>query len=166
VRRLLAALTIAVLIGYAAPATAATIYTFELTGGAAADPTSIQSFSFDPLGAGGTLTIVKALDSFSPTVFLAVATGEIFDEATFSAFEDVIDPGSRIFEFSLADAMFISVQLSGAEPPLETFSITSPNITITRGPATAPEPATLLLLGTATVAMWCRRRRVSPSETR
>lgn len=160
-RRLLAALTIAVLISYAAPATAATIYTFELSGGAAADPTSIQSFSFDPLGAGGTLTIVKALDSFSPTVFLAVATGEIFDEATFSAFDGVIAPGSRIFEFSLADALFVSVQLSGGQQPLETFSVMSQNITITRGPATAPEPATLLLIGTAAAAMWHRRKSLA-----
>ena len=157
----LAAITAALLIGCAAPATAATIYTFELSSGAAADPASIQAFSFDPLGAGGTLTITKFLDSFSPTVFLAVATGEIFPQVTFTAFDGVIDPSTRMFEFSLVDALFVSVQASGGNPPLETFSVMSPNITITRGPASAPEPATLLLMGTAVAVAWSQRRSLA-----
>ncbi len=157
-RVLLAAATLAALLACAAPASAATIYTFGLSNGTGASPGSIVSFSFDPLGAGGTLTVLKELDAFTVIVSQAVALGTIFPGATFGAYTGTVTPGTRIFEYVLTNALFSSVQFGGGEPPLETFQIVSETVTMTRGPAPVPEPATLFLMATG-AALALRRRR-------
>jgi len=54
--------------------------------------------------------------------------------------------------------MFTSSQLGAGQPPLETFQIVAETVTLTRGPAPVPEPATLFLM--ATGAALALRRRV------
>ena len=150
--------TVVVLLACAAQASAATIYTFGLSDGSGAEPGSILSFSFDPLGAGGTLMVSKELDSFTPTVSLAVALGTIYPGATLAGYDGTVTPGTRLFEYVLTNAMFSSVQFSGGPQPLETFEIVGETVTLTRGPAPVPEPATLFLMATG-VALALRRRR-------
>ena len=151
--------TVAVLLACAPPASAATIFTFSLSDGSSADPGSIQSFSFDPLGAGGTLTVTKELDTLSPIVLLAVAQGTNYPGATFSAYEDTVTPGSLLFQYAFTNAMFSSVQLGGgAQQPLEIFSLTAETVTLTRGPASVPEPAICFLIASG-AGLALRRRR-------
>jgi hypothetical protein len=157
----LSAAICALLLACTTPASAATIFTFDLSDGTGATPGSILSFSFAPLGAGGTLTVDKELDTFSPTVFAAVALGTTYAGATFAAYDGTVSPASRLFEYALTNAIFTSAQVSGGGlEPLETFSIFGETVTVTRGPAAAPEPATLLLIGTG-AALMMRRRRVA-----
>lgn len=153
----LVAATLAVLLVCAAPASAATIFTFTLSDGTGADPGSIHAFSFDPLGAGGTLTIVKELDTFSPIVLTAVASGTLYPGAAFVAFDGVVSPATQLFRYDLTQVLFTSVQYSGL---LETFAVVGETVTVTRGPAPAPEPATLWLLAVGAALMARRRATV------
>jgi hypothetical protein len=164
--RLIAA-TFAVLFSCAAPASASTIFVFSLSDGSATDPGSISSFSFEPLGLGGTLSVLKELDAFSPLVLSATATGTVYPGATLTAYDTVITPGSRLFEYALTNAIFTSVQMVG-EPthPLESFSIFGATVTVTRGPAAAPEPGMLLLIATGAGLALRRHRQITERAKR
>ena len=158
-RSLFAAATFTALLTCAAPVSAATIYTFTLSDGSQASPGSILSFSFAPLGAGGTLSILKELDTLSPIILAATVSGTTYSGATFTAYDGMIAPGSRLFEYVLTNALFTSVQYGGVTVPLETFEIAGETVTLTRGPAAAPEPATLFLIATAAALARLRRAR-------
>ena len=159
-RSLFAAATFTALLACAAPVSAATIFTFSLSDGSHAEPGSILSFSFEPLGGGGTLSIVKELDTLSPIILLATVSGTVYPEATFAGYADTVAPGSRLFEYVLTNALFTSVQPGGGVVvPLEAVEIFAETITLTRGPAAVAEPATLLLMATAAALARLRRRR-------
>ena len=136
------------------PASAATVYTFSLSNGQHADPGSIQAFSFDPLGAGGTLSVLKELDAFTPVAFTGLINGTSYPGATFSAFDGVVAPGTRLFRYDLTTVLFTEQQFPGTQ---ERFSVTAEMVTLTRGPAIAPEPATLLLLGLGAAVRFAAR---------
>ena len=159
-RSLFAAVTFTAILAFAVPAGAATIFTFSLSDGSRAEPGSIRSFSFDPLGASGTLSVVKELDTLSPIILAATASGTTYPGATFAAYDGIVAPGSRLFEYTLINALFTSVQPAGGVIlPRERFEILGETVTLTRGPASVPEPAILFLMATGAALAYRRRRR-------
>lgn len=153
---------LALMVLCAAPSSAATIFTFGISGTTAFDTEAIHSFSFTPLGAGGEMTFIKEIDSTTDDIALAVASGTTFFTATLVAYEDAIAPAAELFRYVLADDVrFTSQSLGGGGViPFETVSLFANTVTRTDGPASAPEPGTVLMLagGLAVLLQRVRRR--------
>lgn len=150
------AVALAALIGGVAPANAATIYTFSLSDGSAADFSSILSYSFGVTGPQ-TLTLSKTLDSLSPIVFNATITGTHFSAASFAAYQDAVLPSLRLWEYAFTDVLFASVQVSGES---ETVTLVGKSVAFTSGPAATPvpEPNSLFLTMVGALVLLVRRR--------
>ena len=119
-RSRLCILTLAVLLAPATGSTAATIFTFEVTGTTDFSTSSIQSFSFSPQGSGGTLELTKEIDLASVNILQAVTQGTQYLGAAFIAYDNVVSPETELFRYTLNDLVFTSVSLNGL---IETVSM-------------------------------------------
>jgi len=106
--------TLILLVLAARPSAAAIDYTMILQPGVASEPESVVSLS-----PGVTqVTLVKVVDKLSPTLFQAVATGTMFNEIDFVAFDTVSSPHLEIGTYTFSNVILTSVTplLNGTVP--------------------------------------------------
>jgi Type VI secretion system effector, Hcp/PEP-CTERM motif len=158
-RRHRMAVALAAALVFASPAAATPIYTFGVSGTTNFDTSSIFSYSVDLVGSGGTFTFVKEIDAATPYFTNAVGTGQHFPTATFIAYDGAIAPELELFRYAFTEILFTGIQFGGTLTPVETVTLSAARIVQTDGPATVPEPASLLLVSTGLLGAGVRRRR-------